>query len=179
MAGGPIVIADAGPLIALSRIEQLDLLKRLFGRVLVTEEVQPEVLPAADYPGKAAIVLAMDRGWLELSSPAAANWRPLNPGIDAGESSAIAAALQLPGSLLIIDDRAGRAEAKAHGVQIIGTAGLIGLAKLRGLVPGARPLLEALTPAGYFLHPSVIATVLTDLGERVDEREADRPSDED
>lgn len=114
---------------------------------------------------RAAIHAACRSGWLELSSPAAANWQPVNPGIDAGECSAIAAALQSPGSLLIIDDRAGRAEAKAHGVQIIGTAGLIGLAKLRGLVPAARPLLEALAPAGYFLHPSVIAAVLADLGE--------------
>jgi len=42
-----IVIADAGPLIALSRIDAMDLLRGLFGQVLVTEELRDEALPAA------------------------------------------------------------------------------------------------------------------------------------
>ena len=40
----PIVIADAGPLIALARIDQLSLLPALFGEVVVTEAVAIELL---------------------------------------------------------------------------------------------------------------------------------------
>lgn len=160
-----VVIADAGPLIALSRIEALDLLHRLFGQVLVTEEVRDEALPARDYPGRASIALACDAGWLACPGPFETSWRPTNPGLGAGECSAIAAAMKMPGCLLIIDDRAGRAEAKSHGVAIIGTAAIIGLAKLQGLIPMARPLLERLQPAGYFIHPRIVETVLGDLGE--------------
>lgn len=165
MDQGEVVIADAGPLIALSRVEELDLLERLFRRLLVTEEVLGEALPPEDYRGRASIAAAVGLGWLEVISPAASDWRPLNPGIDAGECSAIGAAMGMPGALLIIDDRAGRAEAKFHGIRIIGTAGVIGSAKLRGLIPAVRPLLEALVSAGYYLHPSVIETVVADLGE--------------
>lgn len=43
-----VVIADAGPLIALSRLDALDLLRGLFGQILVTEEVRDEALPAVD-----------------------------------------------------------------------------------------------------------------------------------
>lgn len=160
-----VVIADAGPLIALSRINALDLLRDLFGRVLVTEEVRGEALPAADYPGKAFIAQAFDAGWLVCPGSFDTLWQPTNPGLDAGECSAIAAALQMPGCLLIIDDHAGRAEAKSHHVAIIGTAAVVGLAKLQGLILAARPVLERLQPVGYFIHPRIIETVLKDVGE--------------
>ncbi len=160
-----VVIADAGPLIALSRIDSLDLLRRLFGQVLVTEEVRDEALPTADYPGKAVIAQAFASGWLVCPGPFETSWQPTNPGLDAGERSAIAAAIQMPGCLLIIDDRAGRAEANSHRVAIIGTAAVVGLAKVQGLIPAARPVLERLQPAGYFIHPQIIETVLQDIGE--------------
>ena len=160
-----VVIADAGPLIALSRIAAMDLLRGLFGQVLVTEEVRDEALPAADYPGKALIAQAFDAGWLACPGPFETTWQPINPGLDAGERSAIAAAVRMPGCLLIIDDRAGRAEAKSHHVAIIGTAAVIGLAKLQGSIPVARPMLECLQPAGYFIHPRIIEEALKDVGE--------------
>lgn len=159
-----VVIADAGPLIALSRIDALELLRGLFGQVLVTEEVRDEALPAADYPGKEIIAQAFDAGWLVCPGPFETSWQPTNPGLDAGECSAIAAAIQIPGCLLIIDDRAGRAEAKSHRVAIIGTAAVVGLAKLQGLIPAARPVLERLRPAGYFIHPRIVEAVLKDVG---------------
>lgn len=160
-----VVIADAGPLIALSRIDALDLLRGLFRQVLVTDEVRDEALPVADYPGKALIAEAFNAGWLACPGPFETSWQPTNPGLDAGERSAIAAAVQMPGCLLIIDDRAGRAEATSHQVAIIGTAAIIGLAKLQSLIPAARPVLERLQPAGYFIHPQIVETVLKDVGE--------------
>lgn len=160
-----IVIADAGPLIALSRIDALDLLRDLFGQVLVTEAVRDEALPVADYPGKSAITQAFETGWLVCPGPFESSWQPINPGLDAGERSAIAVALRMPGCLLIIDDRAGRAEAKSQRVAIVGTAAAVGLAKLQGLIPRARPLLERLQPAGYSIHSRIIETVLKEVGE--------------
>ncbi|MDP1633136.1 MAG: DUF3368 domain-containing protein, partial [Gallionellaceae bacterium] len=115
--------------------------------------------------GKAIIATAFDAGWLACPGPFETSWQPTNPGLDVGERSAIAAAVQMPGCLLIIDDRAGRAEAKSHHVAIIGTAAVIGLAKLQGLIPAARPVLEQLLPTGYFIHPRIIETVLRDVEE--------------
>ena len=160
-----VVIADAGPLIALSRIDALDLLRELFGKILVTAAVRDEALPSSDSPGKARIAQAFDAGWLVCPSLPESTWQPLNPGLDAGERSTISAALQMPECLLIIDDRAGRAEAKSQHLSIIGTAAVIGLAKSQGLIPAARPLLEKLQPAGYFIHPNIIETVAKEVGE--------------
>lgn len=64
-----------------------------------------------------------------------------------------------------MDDRAGRLEARRQGVASIGTAAVIGLARSEGLIPAARPLLESLAQAGYYLGQAVIAAVLAEVGE--------------
>lgn len=160
-----VVIADAGPLIALSHLEQLDLLRGVFGDVLITPVIREEILPEADYMGKASLLAAMESGWLRVADVSLADWRPLCPGVDAGEASAIQLACQLPDALLILDDRAGRAEARARELRFTGTAAVVGMAKLKGLIPAAAPVLYALCDSGYRLSDVVIQAVLQDVGE--------------
>ena len=131
-----IVIADASPLIALARVNGLGWLEELFGQVLVTEEVMAEVLsgghPAREEPLKAAIA----SGWLkavELDSN-----EPALPDLDEGEAASIRLALVSgPQTLLLIDERAGRAVAAAFGIKVAGTAAVIGMARQRRLVAPA------------------------------------------
>jgi len=47
---------------------------------------------------------------------------------------------------------------------VIGTAAVIGMAKLKGLIPLARPLLYELRESGYHLSEAVIQAVLEDVG---------------
>ena len=58
-----------------------------------------------------------------------------------------------------------RLEAKHLGLALIGSAAVIGLAKTEGLIPAARPLLDQMMAAGYFIGPSVVSAVLCELGE--------------
>lgn len=160
-----VVIADAGPLIAMSKIDGLEILRGLFGEVWITEQIRDEVLPGSDFPGKGAIVAAIDQGWLRLAAAVLSPPKLMNPGIDAGEASAIALALSLPGCLLVMDDRAGRAEAKASGLAVIGTAAAVGLAKERGLIESAGEVLRAMVGRGYYIHEDVIAVILREVGE--------------
>ncbi len=59
MARSNVLIADAGPLIALSRIGALDLPRGVFGEVWVTPEVRAEVLPRVDDPGRADLATTL------------------------------------------------------------------------------------------------------------------------
>jgi len=160
-----VVIANAGPLIALSHIQQLDLLHDLFGEVLITTVIQEEILPKDDYRGKAVLIAAMESGWLKAVDAPLEDWRPLCTGVDAGEASAIQLACQLSDAFLIIDDRAGRAEARARQLRFTGTAAVVGLAKLKGVIPAAGPVLYELRDSGYRLSEAVIQAVLKDIGE--------------
>lgn len=160
-----VVIADAGPLIALSRLQQLDLLRGVFGEVLITATIRDEVLPTTDFAGKTTLQAALAAGWLQTVDNPHGDWQALCPGVDAGEASAIHLACQLSDVLLIMDDRAGRAEARARHLRFTGTAAVVGMAKLKGLIPTAYPILYALRDSGYRLSEVVIQSVLNDVGE--------------
>jgi predicted nucleic acid-binding protein len=165
-----VVIADAGPLIALARIDSLGLLRGLFGQVSITTTVRDEILPAAStFPDTDLLTHTLAEDWIKVVDAPLGDWRPLNPGIDAGEASSIHTACRWRDAgdavLLVMDDRAGRLEAKTQGISLIGTAAVIGQAKTEGLIPAARPLLKRLVQSGYFIGPSVIAAVLAEVGE--------------
>jgi len=173
-----LVLADAGPLIGLARIKRLKLLRDLFATIWITEVIAAELGLTADdsaahsFPGRPILQEACDQGWLRVAQPERPktdSWYPLNPGVDAGEASAIALAIQKRDAdhdvLLLIDDRCGRAEARRQGLFLIGTAGVLVLAKERGLVSRCRPLLLALRDEGYYLSDSLIAAVLQQCDE--------------
>ncbi len=165
-----IVIADAGPLIALARIEALGLLRQLFGRVCITTTVRDEILPAKTVFAEAELLIhTLSEGWIEVVDVPPSDFKPLNPGVDAGEASSIILANHWREAgdavLIVMDDRAGRMEAKSRGLALIGLAAVIGLAKTEGLVPAARPLLERMIASGYFMGPSVVSEVLASVDE--------------
>jgi predicted nucleic acid-binding protein len=173
-----ILLADAGPLIGLARIQRLHLLHDLFTTVWITEVIAAEiglsVAPSAksSYPGLSVLQEACQQEWLQVVKPEPAVtdvWSPLNPGVDPGEASAIALALQQRDAgrdvLLLIDDRCGRAEARRQGLALIGTAAVLVLAKERRLVSTCKPLLVAMREQGYFLSDSLNASALQRCGE--------------
>jgi predicted nucleic acid-binding protein len=169
MAEQRVVIADAGPLIALSRVGALDILASLFGEVWITEAVHQEVCHAGVFPGQDLIHAALSAGRLRSTPVERADWQPRFAGIDPGEASAIALAEMLAANgtrvLLIVDDRLGRLEAQSRGLPIIGTAAVVGLAKTRGLIPRADAVLRAMQAEGYFLGNAVMRAILERLGE--------------
>lgn len=158
------IIADSGPLIALSRIGRLTLLQQLFGEIWITDTVQNELLGTGDFPGQAEIVAAL-AGWLHSVPVDMSGWCTSNPDIDPGEASSICLAESHPASLLIIDDKAGRLEAQDRGLRYMGLAGVIRLARQAGLIDTVRPVLEALLGVGYFLDKTVIRKILHGVGE--------------
>lgn len=167
LAGDPptVVLADAGPLIALARVNQLSLLQQLFHQIVITPGITQELqldqrAEAADAQGLQAALAA---GWLLTCSAEPPAMALLNPGVDPGEASVIRLAChtQRCGSsvLLLMDDRAGRAEARHQGLPLIGTAAVAVLSQDRGLIPSALALLQNLRDAGYFLSDAVLASV--------------------
>lgn len=162
-----VVIADASPLIGLTRVDGLEWLSLLFGRVYLTPTVLREVLPSTQQRGEKEIQAALDAGWLQVwREPIAAS--PVDLGdLDAGESESIALALQLrpAPSLLLIDERAGRAAATEYGLPIIGTAALIGRAKKDGLIPVAKPVLAKLLASDFRISAKLMMQILKDVGE--------------
>ncbi len=159
---GKIVIADAGPLIAFARVHQLGLLPQLFDRVFVTDIVFAECAGREDFPESPLIREAVDKKQLGLCT--APDFSAYAQKIDAGEASAIALAIEY-GCGVLMDDKAGRKMATNAAVPVIGTVGVLVLAKRKRLIPLVMPQLKALAISGYFLSEEIIAAALAASGE--------------
>lgn len=169
-----VVIADAGPLIALARIGQLGLLPQLFANVAVTETVAIEVSQGGDFPDAQAIADALAQPWLQTVTQSAPElalcraWMDLYQ-IDLGEASAMVLASQCQAQgdapLLLLDDARGRYAAGHAKLPALGTAGLLVLAKKAGCIMAVKPLLTALRQGHYFLSDPLVVAVLAQAGE--------------
>jgi len=159
-----IVIIDSSPLIGLAIVDGLQWLPAIFGTVYLPESVTWEVLPHKNAPGKTAIAHAIEIGWLTI-------WpEPIKPlldiDLDAGETDCINVALGHPDkSLLIMDERAGRAVAKEKGLSVTGTAAIIGLAKKQNLIPSAKAAFELLHNSDFRISATVINLILSSVNE--------------
>ncbi len=161
-----VLVADAGPLLALARIECLPLLGQLFSRVLVTETVLHECCAKPDRADAQQVLAMVEASNLQV----VADPRSIRQGLqhlDDGEQTALELALQCSATVLM-DERKGRAIARSHHLKVIGVPGVLLLARQQGLVPTLKPLLELLVNSGYYLSETVIAAVLSLAGECCD-----------
>lgn len=138
-----VVVADTSCLIYLTALAQLELLPQLYSEVWITPTV------AAGYG------LPLPE-WMRVQAPREEiRTVVFGAGIDIGEASAIALALETPNCVVVLDDRRGRRAAHRLQLATTGTLGLLVAAKQRGFLPAIRPLVAVLLAGGMRLAPEV------------------------
>jgi predicted nucleic acid-binding protein len=159
-----IVVADASPMIALARIDQLALLPRIFSRAILPLAVYLETQSRPELPDASAIRVARDNGMFIVHEEVIQVAPGLLAELGAGEAAAISLALQM-GYGVFMDEKAGRAAARALGLKTIGTLGVLSLARTKGFVTALRPLLVQLQNTGYYLGSDLVESALKIHGE--------------
>lgn len=161
-----IVVSDASPLTSLAAIGHVDLLRRLYGRVLIPPAVQQEL--AAAMPGVPGFLDLPIHSWIEVVPVSGrALLASVEMELDLGEAEAIVVAVEQRADLLLIDERRGRLVASRLGVKVIGVLGVLVNAKRRGFIPAVKPLLDDLiVRAGFWISQSLYARVLAEIGEQ-------------
>ncbi len=159
-----LVVADASPLIGLAVAGEFDLLRKLFGRIMITGSVRDEVLRGGNLPGSLELSNAIRTGWAVVVEA------PLDtaayPGLGAGEASTLGyAAGHRASCLVLMDDLLGRSHAKASGFAHTGLAGILIAAKKEGLLSEVRPLLNKLAAGNFRLSRQLVAALLEQAGE--------------
>lgn len=150
-----IVVSNSSPLIALEQISRLDLVRSLFNTVIVPPAVVQEVSPRLVLPP-----------WIvehSLTQPLAS--RVLATSLGSGEREAICLALEQNANWLLLDDLPARRLAVALGIQVVGTLGVLVVAKRRGWITEIRSLLDALIQHGFYVAPALYSSVLIQVGE--------------
>jgi predicted nucleic acid-binding protein len=126
-----IVVSDTSPLNYLVLIGAIDVLPQLFRLVYVPPAVMQE-LGHLRTPEVVKRWAQAPPSWLQTSEPSGAI---LNlEGLDPGEADAIALAVELNASAVLIDERNGRQVAESQGLVAIGTITVLELAAERELL---------------------------------------------
>ena len=138
------IVSDTSCLILLDKIRRLDLLKALFGKIIVTQLV-------ADEFGKKL------PDFIQIENPQNLTYQKiLESFVDIGEASALALAIEKKECLLIIDDNKGRREAKQLDLTFTGTIGILIIAKKKGLIKSLSEILEKIKKTDFRISESII-----------------------
>ena len=154
-----IVVADTTPINYLILIGEIDVLARLYGRVIIPQAVHEE-LTRLRTPESVRAWIAQPPDWLEILVPARIPDSALAK-LDAGERDAITLAEELCADQLIVDELLGRREAERRGLSVIGTIGVLREASEEGLLD-LRIAVERLRQTSFHISPSILAILLKD-----------------
>lgn len=148
------VVSNSSPLIALDQIDQLELLTQLFGNLTIPPAVANEItsLILPDWISERPLIQPIEPDDFAAS---------LGPG----ECEAIRLATECKATWVILDDRPARRLAKALGIPVVGTIGILVAAKRRGMLAEVRSSLDGLLQHGFFVAPSLYKQVLKQVGE--------------
>ena len=160
----PIVVSDAGPLIALAKLDLLSLLPQIFSIIYIPETVFEEAtknqqredarIIANFKSSQVNVVTDLDNSFTES----------LKILLDDGEIQALSHAKALNCGVLM-DEKRGRQVAIQHDIPIIGVIGVLLQAKEKGLILEIKSYLEALQNADYRLSGALLDKALDLAGE--------------
>lgn len=143
-----VIIADTSVLVVFSKIDAIDLLRRLYGEICVTREVADEY--AEPLPAWIVVKSPKDKRYLAL----------LQTQVDKGEASSIALACDFDDVLLLLDDLKARKLAVKLGFRITGTPGVIAKAKKIGMIERVKPYVEKLQQTDFRISKDILREFL-------------------
>jgi predicted nucleic acid-binding protein len=156
-------VVDASPVISLSKAGLLPLLHLAGDPVFVPLVVVQEIHRGG--PNDPAVQALASTSWLVPVDPGPDDPRLRAYSLDPGEAGVLTWALQHPGTRAVLDEAIARRCAVQLGIPVRGCVGLVVLAKQQGVLPLARPALEALRQAGLYLSDYLFNQTLILVGE--------------
>ena len=147
------IISDTSCFIILTNIGELEILHQVYGQIITTHEIAIEYGEAL--PRWVEIAAVKDKSKQQL----------LEMQIDKGESSAIALALETPGSTIILDDYKARKIAEQLSIPFTETIGVIIKAKLKGIILSVKPILKKIKQTDFRLSAELELQALREANE--------------
>ncbi len=149
------IISDTSCFIILSNIGELDLLQKLYGTVTTTLIVANEF--GVQLPEWVIVKAAVNQHYEHI----------LALQVDIGEASAIALAIESEQCVLIVDDYKARKLAINLGLKITGTLGIIIKAKIKGIIPSIKPIIDKIRDTDFRLSDEIIQQAYLQAGENL------------
>lgn len=162
------VVSDSTPLIHLSAVSDLHLLRDLFDRIIIPDPVFREVVTSGGGRSGAGEVDAAVGVWItvEPRRPSALTIRMMEQQkLHLGEAQAMELALEMKADLLLLDEQRAVEFARSIGLTVARTGTVYVAAKRSGLIDSVGGRLDALRGAGFWLHERDYQALLRVCGE--------------
>jgi len=143
-----IVISDTSTLILFSKINEFNLLEKVYGQLTTTPEIAEEF--GEELPEWITIQTVKDIKYQKF----------LETQVDRGEASALALAAELEDVLLLLDDLKARKLAAKLMFKTTGALGIIHKAKEQSIIPKVKPLIEKLLSTNFRISSEVVNEIL-------------------
>lgn len=160
-----IVVSNTTPLIGLAVIRRFDLLRQIFGEIIIAQAVYDEaVVSGREIGGAKQEILAA--GWIKVV--------PIHDRLaveilldelDLGESETIVLAREIHADWALMDERKGRRKLAQLNQPKIGTLGILLKARQSGLLSALKPELDNLHQNGFSVSPQIMEELLRKVGE--------------
>ena len=159
------VIINSTPLIALSHINKLNLLKMLYNQVYIPQAVFDEISVKEDSICKIQVKQSLD--WikvLKIKNTMAKEF--FKAQLNDGEVEVMILAKEICANLVVIDDKNAKKHAKYLGLNVTGTLGILLKAKQQGIIQEIKPLLMELIDKGIYISDNIINICLKAANEK-------------
>ena len=158
------VVSNSSTLIALARINHLDILEKVVKKLIIPPAVYDDiVIKGAGRPGSAEIRQAK---WIKKRNVSDQEMvMRLNSILGIGESEAIALAKEIKADLVILDDDKARKAAISEGLRISGLLAFLVQAKEKGIIERVKPLMDELKRKGFFISENLYQDTIQKSGE--------------
>lgn len=158
------VVSNSSPLIALTSIGRLELLKSLFGEIAIPQAVYEEVVVQGQgEPGSREVAEAEWICTVSIKDRLAADL--LQESLDIGESEAIVLGQELGARYVLLDDELARRKADLIGLPVVGTLGVLLMSKQAGLIADVGTALTDLRQTDFRVSERVYTAVMAKAGE--------------
>ena len=159
-----VVICDSSSLIALIRINSLEILRKIFTEIFIPNAVYEDLTIKG--MGKAGITEIETASWIKKQKARDKELvKKLNTILHLGECEAIVLAKELKADFLILDDKEARSFAKKDGLNAIGLLAVLLRAKELGVIKELKPILNNLRRNDFFMDESLYREILQKANE--------------
>lgn len=157
------VIVNSTPLITLSKLRHLNLLRELYEEIIIPVAVKEEVTVKDDLASQDVLD---NLDWIKVVDCPVADRNIFSSKLHAGEIEVLILAQNLQADLIIVDDKPARKAATFLGFEITGTVGVLVKAKKRELIKTVKPFIESMKEIEIRLSDDVIEMALRQANEK-------------
>lgn len=152
------VISNSTPLIILSKIGELEILKKLYGEIIIPRAVFEEVTIKSD--------AIKNLSWIKILEVQDKTDRKIYQAkLHDGEVEVMMLAKEISADLLIIDDNAAKKFAKFLGFKVTGTLGILVKAKAEKIISEVSPILDKMLAEKFYISKKIKNLILKTAGE--------------